>query len=77
VLQYAVDMAVYASHVDVENVQRTMQSACVGLNKFFRDIGRSLSESKSELILFSRKYTNPSVCVTLNGQCMSVVPEFW
>jgi hypothetical protein len=67
-LQYADDLVVYASHVDdVENVQRTVQ---------FANIGLSILESKSELMLFSRKHTNPSVCVTLNGQCLSVVPEF-
>jgi hypothetical protein len=37
-LQYADDVAVYASHVGMENVQRTIQSACASLNKFFRDI---------------------------------------
>jgi hypothetical protein len=49
-LQYADDLAVYASHDDMENVQRMVQSACAGLN--------------------------PSVCVTLNVQRMSVVPKF-
>jgi hypothetical protein len=57
-LQYADDLAVYASHVDVENIQRTVQSACDGLNGFFRDIVLSISEPKSELVLFSRKHTN-------------------
>jgi hypothetical protein len=75
-LQYADDLAAYASHVDVENVQRAVQSAFAGLNEFFRDIGLSISESKSELVLFSWIHTNPSVCVTLNGQCMSVLPDF-
>jgi hypothetical protein len=53
-----------------------VQSACAGLNEFFRDMGLSIYESKSELVLFSRKHTDPSVCVTLNGECMSVVPKF-
>jgi hypothetical protein len=71
-LQYADDLAVYVSHVDVENVQRTVQSACDGLNGIFMEIGLPISE----LVLFSRKHINPSVCVTLNGQCMPVVPKF-
>jgi hypothetical protein len=71
-LHYADELAVYASHVDVENVQRTVQSACTGLNAFFRDIVLLISE----LVLFSREHTYPSVCVTLNGKCMSVVPKF-
>jgi hypothetical protein len=33
VLQYADDLVVYASHVDVGNVKRTVQSACVGPNE--------------------------------------------
>jgi hypothetical protein len=53
-----------------------MSTTCAGLNEFFMNIGLSISESKSELVLFSRKHTNPSVCVTLNGQCMPVVPKF-
>jgi hypothetical protein len=57
-------------------IQWSVQSACAVLNEFFRDIGLLISESKSELVSFSRKHTNPSVCVTLNGQYMSVVSEF-
>jgi hypothetical protein len=52
-LQYADDLAVYAAHVDVENVQQTVQSACAGLNEFIRDMRLSISESRSELVLFS------------------------
>jgi hypothetical protein len=61
---------------NMENVQQTVQSACAGLNEYFRDIGLSISESKSEHLLFSRKHSNPSIFVTLNGQCMSGVPKF-
>jgi hypothetical protein len=75
-LQYADDLTVYVAHDDVEKVQWTVQSACDGLNGFFRNIGLSISESKSELVLFSIKHTNPSVCVTLNGQCTPVGPKF-
>jgi hypothetical protein len=75
-LQYADDLAVYVSHVDVENVQRTVQSDCDSLNGFFRDIEVSVSESKTEVVLFSRKHSNPSVRVTLNGHGMPVVPKF-
>jgi hypothetical protein len=53
-LQYADDLALYVYNVDVENVQRTVQSACDGFNVVFREIGLSISESKSQLILFSR-----------------------
>jgi hypothetical protein len=67
-LQYVDDLVVYTSHAEVENVQRTVQSSCAGLNEFFKDIGLSISESKSELVLFARKHTNLSVCVTLNVQ---------
>jgi hypothetical protein len=69
ILQYADDLTVYASHDVLENVQRTVQSACAGLNEFFRD-SRYLSS------YYSQGNTNPSVYVTLNGQCMSVVPKF-
>jgi hypothetical protein len=48
VLQYADDLAVYASHVDVENVQRMVQPACTGPNKFSRTLDcRYLSQSLS------------------------------
>jgi hypothetical protein len=41
---------------------QTEQSAFDGLNGFFRDIGLSISESKSEFVLLSRKDTN--LCAT-------------
>jgi hypothetical protein len=74
-LQYADDLTVYVAQYDVENVKWTVQSAFDGLNRFFRNIGLSISESKSELVLFSIKHTNSSVYVTLNGHCMPVGPE--
>jgi hypothetical protein len=66
-LQYADDLAVYVS----------LQSACAGLNEFFRDIGLSISESKSELVLFSRKHTNPSVCVNVCLSCPNFGTSVW
>jgi hypothetical protein len=43
---------------------------------FFRGIGLSLSEAQFDLVLFSRKHTNPSIYVSLNGRFMPVVPIF-
>jgi hypothetical protein len=74
-LQYTDNLAVYVSHVNVENAQRTVRSACNTLNEVFRNIALPISGSKSGLIFFSRN-TNPSVSVTLNGRCMPVVPKF-
>jgi hypothetical protein len=48
-VQYADDLAVYTSYVDVKNVQRTVQSACA-LIKILRDIRLLISELKSELV---------------------------
>jgi hypothetical protein len=75
-LQYADDLAIYAVNYDVGNIQQTIQSACASLNGFFLGIGLSISEAKSELVLFSRRHTNPPICVSLNGRSMPVVPNF-
>jgi hypothetical protein len=39
ILQYADNLAIYAAHYDVGNIQRTIQSACASVNDFFpRDL---------------------------------------
>jgi hypothetical protein len=43
-------LAIYAAHYDFGNIQRTIQSACASLNGFFRSVGLSISEAKSELV---------------------------
>jgi hypothetical protein len=75
--KYADDLAVYAVHYDVGNIHRSIQSACASRNGlFFRGVRLSISEAKSELVLFSRKHTNPPIYVSLNGRLMPVVPNF-
>jgi hypothetical protein len=70
ILQYADDLAIYAAHYDVGNIQRTIQSACESRNGFFLGMRLSISE------MFSRKHTSPPICVSLNGRFMPVVPNF-
>jgi hypothetical protein len=65
-MQYAYDLAV------LEIVQRIVQSACAGLDEFFRDIQLSIFESKSQLVLLSRKHNNPSVYVTMHPCCAQI-----
>jgi hypothetical protein len=76
ILLYANDLAIYAAHYDVGNIQRTIKSVCANFNGFFREIGLSISEAKFELVLFSRKHTNPPIYVSLNGSFVPVVPNF-
>jgi hypothetical protein len=75
-LQYDDNLAVDVSHVDVKNVHWTVQSVCDSFNGFITAIELSISESRYEFVLLSRTQTYPSVCVTLNGQCMPVVLNF-
>jgi hypothetical protein len=42
-LQYADDLAVYVSYVDVKNIQQMVHSACDGFIEFFWDIELSMS----------------------------------
>jgi ribonuclease HI len=75
-LQYADDLAVYSSGRQLNRVCRTIQTACAYLNNFFRNRGLQISETKSELVLFSRKHSNPPVNVSLNGRLLPVEPTF-
>jgi hypothetical protein len=64
ILQYADDLDIYATHYDVEDIQRTIESTCASLNGFFRGIGLSISKAKSELVLFLKKHTNTPIYVS-------------
>lgn len=75
-IQYADDLAVYYSHKDAKVAQIKIQSACNQLNSFFEKIGLSVSEKKSEIVLFSRKHTNEDIQILMNGSRMPVSETF-
>jgi ribonuclease HI len=76
IVQYADDLAIYSSNVNEIFIQNSIQLALFELDKFFSDIGLSISEKKSELVLFSRKHSTPNVQVSLNGRLLKVSDHF-
>ncbi len=75
-VQYADDLAVYCANTHTERAQIYIQSAFNRLNDFFAEIGLSISEKKTELVLFSRKHTNPEVRIDLNGAQVKISNSF-
>jgi ribonuclease HI len=75
-VQYADDLAVYCSHKHAASAQTTIQTALGKLDRFFLNIGLSISEKKSELVLFSRKRSTPTIQVFLNDRLLTVSKNF-
>jgi hypothetical protein len=55
-LQYADDLVVYTAHRLLNVARGLVQTACTSLNVFFSAMGLTLSVSKSEVMLFTRKH---------------------
>jgi ribonuclease HI len=75
-LQYADDLAVYSSNSHSQIAIRRIQVACNNLNNFFAKIGLSVSEKKSEIMIFSRKHSDPEAQITLNGTPLKLSNTF-
>jgi hypothetical protein len=55
-LQYADDLVVYMVHRLFDVAHGLVQTACTSLNVFFSSMGLTISASKSEIMLFTRKH---------------------
>lgn len=67
ILQYADDIVVYSSGSDCLLTQRIVQSAIGSLNLQYESIGLAISPSKSEFMVFSRKYKLPPFQILLDN----------
>jgi Reverse transcriptase (RNA-dependent DNA polymerase) len=77
-IQYADDLAVYCSDAHSECIERCIQTACYRLNGFYEDIGLTISERKSELVLFQENsHTRiPNICILINGKPLPLSQSF-
>lgn len=78
VLQYADDVAVYMMGDRREGtaMEREMQCLLHRLSRSYSDLGLSISKTKTEYMLFSRLYINPSVRLFLDNAPIKSVQEF-
>jgi Reverse transcriptase (RNA-dependent DNA polymerase) len=67
-LQYADDVVVYATHRVLEIARSLIQTACTSLSVFFSMMALTISPTKSELMLFSRKHDRQSLTVYIDGR---------
>jgi hypothetical protein len=64
-LQYADDLVVYMAYRLFNVVRGLVQTACTSLNVFFSSMGLTISASKSEVMLFTRKHERPPILVRI------------
>lgn len=76
ILQYADDVVIYASGIDKTSIQVNVQSAVNAISHQYKQIGLDISPTKSEFMVFSRKYKLPSFRVSLGNRPLTRVFEF-
>jgi len=76
ILQYADDVVIYASHRLYEIARALVQTACTSLSVFFDTIGLTISATKSEAMIFSRKHSKPQLRLLLYGQYLPQTDQF-
>jgi ribonuclease HI len=76
ILQYADDIVIYISDKIIKKMQKMMQNALNGISKYFSDLGLTLSGSKSESVLFSRKSSEIAPPLFIEGRCMPSSKQF-
>jgi hypothetical protein len=66
-LQYTDDLVVYIAHRLFDVARGLVQTACISLNVFFSSMGLTISASKLEVILFTRKHERPPILVRIRS----------
>jgi hypothetical protein len=66
-LQYADDLVVYMAHRLFNVARGLVQTACTSLNVFFSSMGQTISASKSEVMLFTRKHERSPILVRIGS----------
>ena len=66
-IQYADDVALYVTSNDPASLSYNLQQACVSLETWYRSLGLEISSSKSELMVFTRKYKVPEFSIKINN----------
>jgi hypothetical protein len=74
--QYAHDIVVYSSHHVLQTACALVQTGCSSLSVFFSLLGLTISSTKSEVVLFSRKQLRPPVSIRIGGRLLPQVVSF-
>jgi hypothetical protein len=77
-LQYADDLVVYMAqaHRLFSVANGLVQTTCTSLNVFFSSMGLTISASKLEVILFTRKHERPPIMVRVGSSCFKYLGIF-
>jgi Reverse transcriptase (RNA-dependent DNA polymerase) len=75
-LQYADDIVIYAAHRLFNVAHGLVQTALTALVVFFNSMGLSISASKSETMLFSRKHDRPSLSIIIGSHTLPQAKTF-
>lgn len=71
IIPYADDVVIYSAGSVPSELQSMMQSTVDRLTLEYRSLGLDISSSKSEFMVFTRKYKLPPFRVTLDGNPLS------
>lgn len=75
-LQYADDIVIYVSGKNESTMQTTMQNTICKMSKWFGDIGLEISDTKSEVVVFSRNYKVQSFQLDIDGIPLKISSQF-
>jgi hypothetical protein len=75
-LQYADDLVVYVAHRLIRVARGLIQTACTSLSVFFSSVGLTISSSKSEVMLFSRKHERPPILIRIGSHVLPQATTF-
>lgn len=75
-LQYADDLVIYSTGKDASVLAKYIEETLQRLSEFFGGLGLSISPSKSELMVFSRKHQTPQPTIMLDGAALQNVTKF-
>jgi hypothetical protein len=75
-LQYADDLVIYASGFIVQRIHESLQKSFDAVSVFLSDLGLSISATKSEVVLFSRRPAESPHFLTMGGIGLPISKEF-
>jgi hypothetical protein len=75
-LQYADDLVVYVADRLIRVARGLIQTACTSLGVFFSSVSLTISSSKSEVMLFSRKHERPPILVGIGSHFLPQATTF-
>lgn len=76
ILQYADDVVIYSSGLSKNRLQNNLQTTINNLYRKYRDLGLDISTSKTEFVVFTKKYKVPIFRLNINTTPLKCVKTF-